>query len=110
MFGRAAYRAESSRRLEGALRQGTARLRLSPRGQKLLPMQFGAAGARALRDAGPPDDAGRVEVELPVESEAVAVGDLLRLGTEAEVLGPPGLREAVAGAVTVLAERYAAER
>ncbi|MBL3667420.1 WYL domain-containing protein [Streptomyces sp. M2CJ-2] len=109
-FALTAYWAESSRRLEGALRQGTARLRLSPRGQKLLPMQFGAAGARALRDAGPPDGTGWVEVELSVESEAVAVGDLLRLGTEAEVLGPPGLRQAVAGAVAVLAERYAAER
>ncbi|WP_240503083.1 helix-turn-helix transcriptional regulator, partial [Streptomyces prasinopilosus] len=39
-FALAAYWAESSRRLEGALRQGTARLRLSPRGQRLLPMQF----------------------------------------------------------------------
>ncbi|WP_406726773.1 WYL domain-containing protein [Streptomyces sp. GD-15H] len=109
-FALAAYWAESSRRMEAALRQDTARLRLSPRGQKLLPMQFGAAGARALREAGPPDGEGWVEVELPVESEAVATGDLLRLGTEAEVLGPPGLRQAVAGAVKVLAERYAAER
>ncbi|WP_459112910.1 helix-turn-helix transcriptional regulator [Streptomyces pratens] len=109
-FELAAYWAESSRRMEAALRQGTARLRLSPRGQKLLPMQFGAAGVRALRDAGPPDGEGWVEVELSVESEAIATGDLLRLGTEAEVLGPPGLRQAVAGAVAVLAERYAAGR
>ncbi|WP_326753437.1 WYL domain-containing protein [Streptomyces hirsutus] len=109
-FALAAYWAESSRRMEAALRQGTARLRLSPRGQKLLPMQFGAAGVRALRGAGPPDGEGWVEVELSVESEAVATGDLLRLGTEAEVLGPPGLRQAVAGAVAVLAERYAAGR
>ncbi|MFD0214775.1 helix-turn-helix transcriptional regulator [Streptomyces hirsutus] len=109
-FALAAYWAESSRRMEAALRQGTARLRLSPRGQKLLPMQFGAAGVRALREAGPPDGEGWVEAELSVESEAVATGDLLRLGTEAEVLGPPGLRQAVAGAVAVLAERYAAGR
>ncbi|QEV07017.1 helix-turn-helix transcriptional regulator [Streptomyces prasinus] len=108
-FDLAAYWAESSRRMEAALRQGTARLRLSPRGRKLLPMQFGAAGVRALREAGPPDGEGWVEVELSVESEAVATGDLLRLGTEAEVLGPPGLRRAVAGAVAVLAERYAGE-
>ncbi|WP_455711394.1 helix-turn-helix transcriptional regulator [Streptomyces hirsutus] len=109
-FALAAYWAESSRRMEAALRQGTARLRLSPRGQKLLPMQFGAVGVRALRGAGPPDGEGWVEVELSVESEAVATGDLLRLGTEAEVLGPPGLRQAVAGAVAVLAERYTAGR
>ncbi|CAM5381584.1 Putative DNA-binding transcriptional regulator YafY OS=Streptomyces griseomycini OX=66895 GN=FHS37_004426 PE=4 SV=1 [Streptomyces griseomycini] len=106
-FDLAAYWTESSRRMEAALRQGTARLRLSPRGQKLLPMQFGAAGVRALADAGPPDGEGWVEVELPVESEAVATGDLLRLGVEAEVLGPAGLRRAVAAAVAVLADRYA---
>ncbi|MFF7856776.1 WYL domain-containing protein [Streptomyces sp. NPDC007904] len=109
-FDLAAYWAESSRRMEEALRQGTARLRLSPRGQKLLPMQFGAAGSRALADAGPPDGAGWVEVELSVESEAVATGDLLRLGVEAEVLGPPGLRRAVAEAVAVLADRYGPPR
>ncbi|KOV23359.1 WYL domain-containing protein [Streptomyces caelestis] len=109
-FELAAYWTESSRRLEEATRQGTARLRLSPRGQKLLPMQCGAAGVRALADAGPADGRGWVEVELAVESEAVATGDLLRLGVEAEVLGPAGLREAVAAAVRVLADRYAAGR
>ncbi len=109
-FDLAAYWAESSRRMEAAMRQGTARLRLSPRGRKLLPMQFGAAGVRALADAGPPDGDGWVEVELSVESEAVATGDLLRLGVEAEVLGPAGLRRAVAAAVAVLADRYADER
>ncbi|MER7486473.1 WYL domain-containing protein [Streptomyces sp. NPDC126497] len=109
-FDLAAYWTESSRRLEEATRRGTARLRLSPRGQKLLPMQFGAAGVRALAGAGPADGRGWVEVELAVESEAVATGDLLRLGVEAEVLGPAGLREAVAAAVAVLADRYGAGR
>lgn len=106
-FGLAAHWEESSRRLETALLQGVARLRLSPRAQRLLPMQFGAAGVRALEDAGPPDADGWVEAELPVESPAVAVGDLLRLGEEAEVLGPPRLRAAVARAVVALADRYA---
>lgn len=70
-------------------------------------MQFGAAGTRALESAGPPDHEGWVQVELPVEAPAVAVGDLLRLGTEAEVLGPSALRQALAQAVAVLADRYA---
>ncbi|MEU3408757.1 WYL domain-containing protein [Streptomyces sp. NPDC006670] len=105
-FDLAAHWAESSRRLEAALHQDTARLRISPRGRRLLPMQFGAAGARALEGAGEPDGEGWVEVELPVESRAVAVGDLLRLGVEAEVLGPAELRAAVAEAVEALAARY----
>ncbi|MFC5636226.1 helix-turn-helix transcriptional regulator [Streptomyces bullii] len=105
-FDLGAFWEESSRRLEAAVWQGTARLRISPRARRLLPAQFGAAGVRALQSAGPPDDAGWVEVEMPVEAEAVAVSDLLRLGTEAEVLGPPALRRAVARAVAVLADRY----
>ncbi|MFF8032633.1 WYL domain-containing protein [Streptomyces sp. NPDC016626] len=89
---------------------GTARLRLSPRGRKLPPTRFGAAGAGALADAGPPDGEGRVEVGLAVGSEPVATGGLLRLGVEAEVLGPAALRQAVATAATVLAGRYARGR
>ncbi|MFF8099851.1 WYL domain-containing protein [Streptomyces sp. NPDC016640] len=89
---------------------GTARLRLSPRGRKLPPIRFGAAGAGALADAGPPDGEGWVEVGLAVGSEPVATGGLLRLGVEAEVLGPAALRQAVATAATVLAGRYARGR
>ncbi|MFJ3922005.1 helix-turn-helix transcriptional regulator [Streptomyces sp. NPDC090022] len=106
-FGLVTYWEEQARRLESRLHQQTARLRLSPRGVKLLPMQFGAAGSRAVAAAGPPDAEGWVEVDLPVESEAIAVGDLLRLGPEAEVLGPAPLREALSGTVEVLARRYA---
>ncbi|MCB5181812.1 helix-turn-helix transcriptional regulator [Streptomyces antimicrobicus] len=105
-FDLAGYWTQQSRRLEDALLRHTARIRLSPRGQRLLPMQFGAAGARALAGAGEPDGAGWVEVDLAVETEAVAVGDLLRLGVEAEVLGPPALRAAVGRAARVLAGRY----
>ncbi|MFG2133615.1 helix-turn-helix transcriptional regulator [Streptomyces sp. NPDC048751] len=108
-FDLAAYWEANARRLEAALHQDTAHLRISPRAQRLLPMQFGAAGTRALESAGPPDDEGWVRVEMAVEAQAVAVSDLLRLGTEAEVLGPPALRQAVAEAVTVLADRYAVD-
>ena len=73
-----------------------------------MPAQFGSVGTRALESAGPPDHEGWVQVEMPVEAQAVAVSDLLRLGEEAEVLGPPELRRAVARAVAVLARRYAA--
>ncbi|MFJ2593711.1 helix-turn-helix transcriptional regulator [Streptomyces erythrochromogenes] len=106
-FQLAAYWQESTDRLDAALRRQTAQLRLSPRGRQLLPMQFGAAGTRALADAGPPDADGWVRISLAVESETIAVGDLLRLGTEAEVLGPPELRRALAETVTALADRYA---
>ncbi|MEU8776945.1 WYL domain-containing protein [Streptomyces sp. NPDC048606] len=105
-FDLAGYWEESSRRMEAATRQGTARLRISPRARKLLPMRFGAAGTRAVEGAGPPDGDGWVRVELAVEAGSVAVGDLLALGAEAEVLDPPALREALARTVALLADRY----
>ena len=83
-FDLAASWEESSRRLESAVRQGIARVRLSPRARALLPMKFGAAGTRALEGAGPPDAQGWVEADLEVEASTVAVGDLLSLGAEAE--------------------------
>jgi predicted DNA-binding transcriptional regulator YafY len=105
-FDLASHWRESARRLEAARYKGTADLRISPSAQRLLPMQFGAAGTRALDEAGPPDGDGWVRVELPVESQPVAICDLLRLGTEAEVLGPPDLRQAIAETVAALADRY----
>ncbi|MGY0055887.1 helix-turn-helix transcriptional regulator [Streptomyces sp. LZ34] len=106
-FDLATYWAESSRRLEEMRFQGEAELLLTPRGLRLLPMKFGASGEAAAAAAGPPDADGRVRVVLPVESLPVATHDLLWLGAEADVLGPPELREAVARAVTELAQRYA---
>ncbi|WP_199885512.1 helix-turn-helix transcriptional regulator [Streptomyces sp. CB00455] len=105
-FELGAYWRASTDRLDAVLHQQTAELRLSARGRRLLPMLFGAAGRRALADAGAADRDGWTRLWLPVESEAVAVGDLLRLGTEAEVLGPPALRAAVAATAEALAARY----
>lgn len=105
-FDLSAYWDESSQRLKAGLYRGVAILLISPGAQRLLPALFGSAGTRALEGAGPPDPEGWVRVELPVETQAVAVSDLLRLGTEAEVLGPPELRDAVTRTVAVLASRY----
>ncbi|MBZ4320976.1 helix-turn-helix transcriptional regulator [Streptomyces huiliensis] len=105
-FDLAATWAATSRRLEEMRHQGEARLRVSPGVLRLLPAKFGAAGARAAAGAGAPDADGWTEVVLPVESLPVAVCDLLGLGAEAEVLGPPELRAAVATAVAALAARY----
>ncbi|MFE0761895.1 helix-turn-helix transcriptional regulator [Streptomyces smyrnaeus] len=100
------YWEASTQRLEAMLRQEVARLRLSPAGRRLLVAKFGTSGERALEGAGPSGEDGWAEVELAVESLPVAVSDLLSLGAEAEVLGPPALREAVVEAVRALAARY----
>ncbi|WP_274555712.1 helix-turn-helix transcriptional regulator [Streptomyces spiramyceticus] len=105
-FDLAAYWNESTRRMESGVLRGEALLRVSQRGAKLLPVQYGAAGAEAVREAGPPDADGWFKTVLRIEALPVAVGDLLRLGLEVEVLGPPELRAELARTVTGLAERY----
>ncbi|GAA1465383.1 WYL domain-containing protein [Nocardiopsis exhalans] len=47
-----------------------------------------------------------METDLEVETDTVAVGDLLSLGAQAEVLGPAELRQALAREVAALAARY----
>jgi predicted DNA-binding transcriptional regulator YafY len=51
-------------------------------------------------------DDGWVEAVIPVESVEHACGELLRLGTDVEVLAPAQLRELVAGTVGALTRRY----
>jgi predicted DNA-binding transcriptional regulator YafY len=62
---------------------------------------------RAAESAGEPDDRGWRTTVLPVESLEVAASQLMRLGAEVEVLGPPALRERMADAAARLAALYA---
>ncbi|UCM86680.1 helix-turn-helix transcriptional regulator [Streptomyces marincola] len=105
-FALAEHWTATSSALEAARYQDLATLRVTARGLRLLPMLFGAAGTEAAAGAGAADADGWVRVALAVESTNVAVGDLLRLGAEAEVLGPPALRAAVAEAVDALHRVY----
>ncbi|MFE0179172.1 helix-turn-helix transcriptional regulator [Streptomyces sp. NPDC059002] len=106
-FDLARHWAQASRGLEERVLRGTAHLRVSPSGLRLLPALFGAAGARAVAGAGDADADGWAEVRLDVEELPVAVSDILRLGLDAELLGPPELRAELARTVTGLAQRYA---
>ncbi|MGA4959160.1 helix-turn-helix transcriptional regulator [Streptomyces lavendulocolor] len=82
-------------------------VRLTEAGARALPyVTDRAAAEEALGAAGPPDAEGRVTVTLPVESEEVAYGQLLRLGPEAEVLEPASLRAMLADAADRLARLY----
>jgi predicted DNA-binding transcriptional regulator YafY len=107
-FDLAAYWADQLERFDHDRLRGTATLRLSPQGAERLPHLLEPAVAdTANRTAGPPDEAGWVEVTIPVEPAEQAVPELLRLGADAEVLGPPTLREHMATVVEALARRYA---
>ena len=70
-----------------------ARVRLSPRGQRLAALLGRPTGVRVRRNARPA--AGRedwVEAWVRADSAAAAVVELLALGAEVEVLHPPELR------------------
>jgi predicted DNA-binding transcriptional regulator YafY len=82
-------------------------VRLTPAGTRILRYATDRAAAeKALAAAGEPDAEGRVTLTLPVESQEVAYSQLLTLGPEAEVLGPPALRERLAEAASRAAALY----
>ncbi|MFG2048694.1 helix-turn-helix transcriptional regulator [Micromonospora sp. NPDC048935] len=83
-------------------------VRLSPAGLRqlrhLVDAPFVYDELRAA--ASPPDGQGWVVARLPVESVQVAYHQLLGLGPEVEVLGPPELRQLFAGAAERLGSLY----
>jgi predicted DNA-binding transcriptional regulator YafY len=112
-FDLAAYWAESTRRFEHDIYRGTAEIRLSPRGRKVLRGDNAAveeaidqAVAQAVaRAALGPDD--WLRVAIPIETLGHATRQMLSLGTDVEVLGPPELRERVAQTARTIAAAYA---
>jgi predicted DNA-binding transcriptional regulator YafY len=106
-FDLPAFWEERAAEFARSLLRARAVVRLTEAGARALPYVTDRAAAReALDAAGPPDGEGRVTVSLPVESEEVAYGQLLRLGAEAEVLEPASLRALFARAAVRMAELY----
>jgi len=111
-FDLGTYWAESTRRFERDIYRGTADVRLSPRGRKVL-----CSGSAAVEDAieaaidqaaPDPGAGGWLRVTIPIESLGHATGQLLGLGTDVEVLGPPELRQRVHDTARAVTEVYAA--
>jgi predicted DNA-binding transcriptional regulator YafY len=85
----------------------TITVRLSPDGLRLLRhVAEPVAVAEARAAAGEPDPDGWVRTRLPVESLDVAYSYVLRLGPEAEVLEPAGLRDRLAAAAERMRALY----
>jgi predicted DNA-binding transcriptional regulator YafY len=95
-FELARHWADAVAGFEEDLRNRTARVRVSPTGWRLLHEQQPLVATKAEQGAYEPDEAGWREADLPVESGAHAVRELLRLGANVQVLAPPDLRAAVA--------------
>jgi predicted DNA-binding transcriptional regulator YafY len=106
-FDLADYWREAADAFFGRLYSGEAVVRLSPRGMARLPHLDDPWVTRAtLASAEAPDSDGWSRVVIPIESEEIAVDQLLRLGPEAEVLAPESLRQRVADAVSAMARLY----
>jgi predicted DNA-binding transcriptional regulator YafY len=91
---------------EARLYRGQATLKLSPEGLRRLPLLGAAVAEMAGRTADGPDGTGWTRVDIPIESIGHAVGEVLRLGAEAEVLDPPELRERLAEVIAQLGAVY----
>ncbi|MFG2879671.1 helix-turn-helix transcriptional regulator [Streptomyces sp. NPDC048337] len=79
-------------------------VRLSPHAAARLT----GAQARALTTTGNPDPdlPGWTRAVLPIESQDQALSQFLSLGTEAEVLSPPTLRNAITSTLAAMTSRY----
>jgi predicted DNA-binding transcriptional regulator YafY len=106
-FDLAAYWQESTEEFLAWLYRGRATLRLSPEG--VIQLQRHAdqwVVGVAMRTASSPDAAGWVHVEVPIESEDIALSQILQLGAEAEVMEPESLRQRMIEVTRAMATLY----
>lgn len=85
---------------------GEATIRLTPHGMLRAPDSLAAEAVAAIAASQSPDEHGWVRAVIPIESVEHALGELLRLGTDVEVLAPVELRARMTATVAALAERY----
>lgn len=107
-FDLARWWAESIQRFEAGLYRGTAVVRASPVGLKRLKCLSDAVAKAVDRAEGKADRKGWVKVTIPIESVEHAAMELMRVGAECEVIGPPELRARMAMDAASLASLYRA--
>jgi predicted DNA-binding transcriptional regulator YafY len=104
-FDLAGYWREHIAEFRARLYRDQALVRLSPVALERLVHLMGRTVAAAAAPGEPQPD-GWVLARLPIESDAHAERELLRLGAEVEVLGPASLRRRLASTVAALAALY----
>jgi predicted DNA-binding transcriptional regulator YafY len=95
-FDLAAHWDKASRAYEAGVYHEHAVVRLSPNGMRLLGLLGPHVTEAAAQTAGKPDRRGWVRCTLPLESADGGVRELLRLGEDMNVIGPPALRAQLA--------------
>jgi predicted DNA-binding transcriptional regulator YafY len=90
---------------------GEAVVRFSPDGmRRLLHLVTPAVIQAARENAGEPDEDGWVRTVIPIESVRHAHGDLMRFGSDVEVLAPAELRERIVASARAVLELYGGGR
>ena len=93
-FDLTAFWREWTERFEGSVYTASATVRMTRSALEMMTYVFPPEmSRRAHAAAGEPDSAGWLVTEVPIESIRHGHVELLRLGAEAEVLGPPELRD-----------------
>jgi predicted DNA-binding transcriptional regulator YafY len=95
-FDLAAHWEATARDYEAGIYREFAVVRLSRRGLALLDLLGPHVVEAAARTRGKPDRAGWVRCTLPIESFEMGVRELMRLGGDVNVIGPPALRSQLA--------------
>lgn len=105
-FALAAWWPKSVARFEARLMPASATVRISPEGLRILRAVSPVAAERVAATQRADARAGWTVAEVPIESPAYSARQLLRLGTEVEVLAPPEVRAAVAREAGRVARLY----
>ena len=108
-FDLARHWAASIERFEAGLYRGTAVLRITALGIERLKDLSAAIAEATERTQSEADADGWKQVTIPIESIDYATADLLRLGSEVEVLKPVELRRRVADTARALLQIYQPE-
>jgi len=109
-FDLAAYWQKASRDYEAGLYREQAVVRLSPKAMRRLELLGPFVSKAAQTSAGKPDRQGWLRCTLPIESGEYGLCELMRLGDEAEILGPPAVRAQMASMLAAMARRYRTRR
>jgi len=105
-FDLSAHWPKAVRAYEAGLNRLAASVRLSPQGRSMLHLFGLHVVEHAGQTATCPEEAGRVRCELLLESTEFGVRDLLRLGTDVEMLAPSELYDALKRAASGVVDIY----
>lgn len=109
-FNLAAHWQKAVREYEGGVYHEQAIVKLSPKGLYMLDLLGPYVQRAAAQTSGKPDRKGWVRCTLPLESIDFGIRELMRLGDDVRVLGPPELRTRLAERAAKIARMHRARR